>query len=296
MRRGAAGSATTVSAYGYDGSRRLVRRTVPGGSFHYGYLPDTDRRVRVVEPDGSEWHLVHAWAGAPHTLAVTADGRARYVHVDPFEQVIGVSDETGALTAIEEDCYGRRRLPSAGGPDLGFHGMLYEEQTGLYLAGPRAYDPRAGEFLSPDPAGLLAGPDPWGYGRGNPVLNRDPSGRLLPLLAGALIAGALIANEIRTFAQSDEVGRARKSYQDLTNLDDEDALESAEEAHKDLHKAADKGGDAAIKAARTATEAVTDPAGDWGDVAEQAADAIGDAIGDDGGQGGGAEADSGAWW
>lgn len=275
-----------VASYEYDGSGRRVRRTVGAASWRYGYLPDTDRPVRVVEPDGTEWHLVHAWASAPYTLAVSG-GRARYVHVDPFERVIGVSDETGALTILDEDCLGQRHSAAdPGGPPVGFHGMAWDAETGLYQAGPRYYDPIVGEFLGPDPGGIEAGADPFGYGGGNPVLRADPSGRFFFIAAGAVLAGVVIANKIRQFAQSAEVRRARNSYDAITEEGD-DALDRAEKAHTRLHKAADKGGDVAIECTKTGMEAALNPtrsAEDFKDKLEDLAqDALKEALEDEGG-------------
>ncbi len=275
----------TVASYDYDGSGRRVRRTIAAGSWRYGYLPDSDRPVRVVEPDGTEWHLVHAWASAPYTLAVSGS-RARYVHVDPFERVIGVSDETGALTVLQEDCLGLRySAAEPGGPPIGFHGMAWDAETGLYQAGPRFYDPIVGEFLSPDPGGIETGADPFGYGGGNPVLRADPSGRLFFVAVGAVLAGAVIANKIRQFAQSAEVKRARSSYDAITEEGD-DALENAEKAHKRLHKAADKGGDVAIECTKTGIEAITNPTRSADDLKDKlkelAEDALKEALNDEG--------------
>lgn len=281
VRRGQA----LLASFRYDGSGRRIQKTTEEGSWHWGYLPDSDRPVRQVEPDGTVWHLVHAWQSAPFTAATTESGQARYVHLDPFERVLGVSDETGALHLVDEDCFGQRlggEHPS--GPGVGFHGMFWDEETGLYAAGPRYYDPRTGEFLSPDPAGLEAGSAPWGYGAGNPVLKADPGGRFPILIFGAIIAGAKIAYEIKKFATSAEAKRARQSYEDMTDLDDDDKLENAEKAHKNLHKASAKGGEAAVKSVKTAIEAVTDPASDPSDlvdaVADDAADALMEAVGE----------------
>lgn len=271
VRRGPAGSATTIATYAYDGSGRRIRRTTADGSWLYGWLPDGDRLVRVVEPDGTAWHLLNGFGSAAWTVAVTDAGAERYTHVDPFERVVGVSDETGRLTLLDEDCFGRRLTPAGvTGPDLGMHGMPYDPETGLYSAAARYYDPATGEFLTPDVRGLEAGLNPWGYGTGNPVIQADPGGRLFFVAMGALLAGAVIAKKIHDFAKSAEVKRARRSYQDITEIEgSDDKLASAEKHHERLYKASDKGGDTAIDCVKTFTDSATNPAKDFNGLKDQ---------------------------
>ena len=258
IRRGPQGSATTAASYVWDGNQRRVLRTVGTATSIYGYLPDSDRPVRVVDDAGSEWHLVHALGSAAYTLAMAGTAE-RYVHVDPFERVLGISDEKGTLTLLAEDCFGRPlSTPAITGPLVGFHGMPLDTESGFFSAGPRTYDPARGEFLTPEPGGLQAGMDEYGYGRGNPTIAADPSGRLFFLAIGAALAGYAIYNEIKNFAQSPEVKKAQQSYRDMGSLED-DKLDSGAEAHERLTKAADKGGDVAIKCEQIAIKTITNP-------------------------------------
>ena len=280
--QGPSGSATAVASFLYDGTGRRIVRRVGSETWLYSYLPDTDRPVRIVEPSGAAWHLVHATESAAYTVAVSTDGRERYVHLDVTGRVLGVSDESGALSLVDEDCYGKRRtlVDASVLLDVGFHGMFYDEETATYVAGPRSYDPITGEFLSPDPEGFEGGTAPWSYAGGNPAVAQDPSGRLFFVAVGALLAGYKIYAEIRDFSQSAEVSRAKRSYDAMTELDEPDALEQAEKAHSRLSKAADKGGDAAIKATKTAVEAVTNPTKDAGDFVDTVKEELGDALGE----------------
>lgn len=52
------------------------------------------------------------------------------------------------------------------------------EVTGFYYFGAREYDPDTGQFLSPDPFGLAAGMNRYGFCANNPVSIFDPDGRL----------------------------------------------------------------------------------------------------------------------
>jgi RHS repeat-associated protein len=260
VRRGPAGAASIVASFEYDGSGRRIRKVTANGTWLYGYLPDSDRLARMVDPAGNEWHFVYAARSAAWSAAVSTTGAVRFTHVDPYGRVVALSDETGKVEALHEGCYGQRFAPvSMTGPEIGFHGMVFDTETGLYIAGGRYYDPETGEFLSPDPNGIEGGTDPWGYAGGNPVLQRDPNGRLFFLAVAAAIAGYEIYSEIKQFAQSDDVRRAKAAYQQMTNVDSDDDLAKAEQAHAAFARASDKGGDVAIKSVKKAVETVTSP-------------------------------------
>ncbi|MDO5103447.1 MAG: RHS repeat-associated core domain-containing protein, partial [Lautropia sp.] len=73
-------------------------------------------------------------------------------------------------------------------PMLRFPGQWVDETTGLYYNMMRDYDPSMGRYLSPDPLGLRAGPNPYLYVNGDPVRNIDPTGLLLFAFDGTLNA------------------------------------------------------------------------------------------------------------
>ncbi|MDF1562185.1 MAG: carboxypeptidase regulatory-like domain-containing protein [Deltaproteobacteria bacterium] len=280
--QGATGAEVSLARYAHDGTGRRVWEAEATGEWRFGYLPDTDRPVRILDPAGVEWHLVHALSEGAFTLAVGDEGSERYVHTDPFGRVIGLSDEAGTFEWIDEDCFGRRlSAPGLSGPPVGLHGQLHDPATGLLASGARFYDPALGEFLSPDPAGLEGGSDPFGYAGGNPVIQADPGGRLFFVVGGALLAGALIFNEIKNFAESESVKKTKRSYQQMTNLEDDDALEEAEQGHKNLHQASDEGGETAIRCTKRAVEAITDPVNDADSFKDALQDAAGELFSDD---------------
>jgi RHS repeat-associated protein len=135
------------------------------------------------------------------TGALTGTGVAGaiYLHHDHLGGVTVETDEHGeVLSESAFDPYGgdleESRAPYA------FTGQERDRETGLYDLGARAYDPRLGLFLTPDPAVLespaLAVEDPqllapYAYVRNNPAGHVDPDGRLPHLLAGALVGAAI---------------------------------------------------------------------------------------------------------
>ncbi|MET7990739.1 DUF6531 domain-containing protein [Amycolatopsis sp. NPDC005232] len=62
---------------------------------------------------------------------------------------------------------------------LAFPGQYRDDETGLHYNVYRYYDPRTGRYLSQDPLGLTAAPDPVGY-VAQPVLQGDPLGLVSP--------------------------------------------------------------------------------------------------------------------
>ncbi len=274
IRKGEQGADEELVSFEYDGSSRLVSINDFSGTTWLGYIPDSDRIVRILTPDSTEWHLVYAFTAAAYSAAVADDGRARYLHLDPFDKVLGVSDENGVLTLLDEDCFGVRLSESGiGGIDFGFHGMLYHAASGLYLSGARVYDPRVGEFLSPDPKGLEAAPSAYGYAGGDPIMAQDPGGQLFFVAMGAALVGAYVFNEIRKFTQSDDVKKTRRNYERMGDVaDDDSALEESEHAHENLSKSARKGGQTALKATKKAYDSISSPAEDVKDLADGAKD------------------------
>lgn len=124
---------------------------------------------------------------------------AIYYHHDNLEGVAFETDDRGnLLVETAFDPYGGD-LHATTEP-YAFTGKERDADTGLYDFGARAYDPKLGLFLSPDPAVLadpgLAIEDPqllnvYAYARNNPTTHVDQDGRLPHILFGALV-GAMI--------------------------------------------------------------------------------------------------------
>ncbi len=90
-----------------------------------------------------------------------------YVSSDGMGNVTAIVDEDGnVLERRNYDAFGEMScmLPdgtpvttSPTGVDVGFHGQVREEATGLYQMGYRWYSPTLGRWLSRDPIGLKGG-------------------------------------------------------------------------------------------------------------------------------------------
>ncbi|MFU8806234.1 MAG: RHS repeat-associated core domain-containing protein [Bradymonadaceae bacterium] len=192
--------------------------------------------------------------------------------------------ETGVLSLVDEGCYGERGASASSddGLEMGFHGVLWDEESGLYYTNARYYDPATGEFLTPDPEGIEAGPASYTYAGGNPIIFGDPSGRfLLWAFAGSLLAGAAIVGGLYSLQTSQEAKRTRNSYRSITDIDEslesDSAVDVGEKAHQRLTETSIKGGETAIEGVRSFIGAATDPASS----AESVLDAVIDQVLDD---------------
>jgi RHS repeat-associated protein len=152
-----------TTRYLYEGGR-LAAEMAADGTVIRQYLYLGGHPVAILQ--GRETFAVHCnHLGAP--IAVTdatqrVVWRARYA---PFGH---------AQVAQDPDGDGRPfilhlRLP----------GQYEDEETGLHYNHHRYYDPLIGRYLSPDPLGLLAGPNPYAYAGNDPMNFIDPTGLLL---------------------------------------------------------------------------------------------------------------------
>ncbi|MCK5690521.1 hypothetical protein KAI87_14675, partial [Myxococcota bacterium] len=283
---GPVGSQIEVAAYHYDGQGRIIAIENGTSTTRIGYLPDSDRVVRMLDTNGIQWHVASALMHAAYSVAIAEDGSERYTHLDPYGRLLGFSDESGVIEFTHEECFGLRESPNIlGGPNVALHGLLVDPFTRLLHSNARPYDPAIGEFLTPDPLSMQAAPLSYGYTGGNPVLSQDNSGKLLGVFMAATLTGAFVFNEIRKFAQSKDVIKTRESYKRTTDVaTDDSALKVAEKAHKRLARSAKKGGQTALKATKKAYDAILNPAENGKDLAEGAKD-LAESLMDEGAEG-----------
>lgn len=129
----------------------------------YVYLDGLPVAVRVTGESGSEWGEVTASRlGAPVSVRDRL-GLERWSAVyDPF----GGKLKTEALNEADRRWAVSLRLP----------GQYEDPVTGFYQNGFRTYLPEAGRYLTPDPAGLRGGLNPFVYVGSDPLNAVDPWG------------------------------------------------------------------------------------------------------------------------
>ena len=90
-----------------------------------------------------------------------------------------------------------------------FPGQYYDQETGLHYNYHRYYDPRMGRYLTPDPIGLMANLNLYGYADQNPINRFDPRGLYRDVGGGfGLTAGIVgVSASIHTESCCDDQGR-----------------------------------------------------------------------------------------
>ena len=129
--------------------------------------------MRFFVPKG---HTAFAEAELDHT-GVPANAAYHYLGHDHLGTGRFAYNQAKAQTGmVEHDAYGRRITQSGYVPYHEYTGKPYEQAINAYYFPYRYYNPSASRWLAPDPAGLIDGPNVYGYVRGNPVMYHDPLG------------------------------------------------------------------------------------------------------------------------
>ena len=187
-----------------NGVRREERVYVGGYEVHrrFGAGALTRETVHVMD-DKQRVALVET-----RTQPVTEAPRIRYQTADHLGSVaLELDDTAGLITHETYHPYGTTSFlagPSAteaGTKRYRYTGRERDEETGFGYHGARYYAPWLGRWVSPDPAGLVDGPNLYRYARDNPVRWNDPNGmeppdrdassiRVVPLLTDVDLTGA----------------------------------------------------------------------------------------------------------
>ncbi|MCK4303623.1 MAG: RHS repeat-associated core domain-containing protein, partial [Candidatus Eisenbacteria sp.] len=169
-------------AYLIDGDGQLIARTV--GSRRISFTSEPFRHIwRPVQGDSSGGDsTLYVWEG-DGLLATVKEGKASFFLHDHLGSSRCLLNETGrAMRYCDYDPYGVP-LNQIDDDELspGFAGLIWDPRAEIYFAGARAYDPRLGRFLQPDPrmkvpVGAPEGPISYVYCGGDPVNFSDRDG------------------------------------------------------------------------------------------------------------------------
>ncbi|XXX73286.1 SpvB/TcaC N-terminal domain-containing protein [Sorangium sp. So ce134] len=133
------------------------------------HVTDGDRRVAIVDTraDDQSRPLVRYQLG-DHLGSVRVElDDSRQANVISYEEYHPYGSTS--FQARGSQTYARKRYR--------YTGKERDEESGLYHHGARYYAPWLGRWISPDAAGLVDGPQRYGYVRNRPLNNADPSGR-----------------------------------------------------------------------------------------------------------------------
>ncbi|MGV1100663.1 RHS repeat domain-containing protein [Thiovibrio sp. JS02] len=146
---------------------------------------------RVAKPAISRF--VHG-PGIDEPLAMEQKGRAYFYHADGLGSIVSLTDAKGhVVQSYQYDSFGN--MQHHGGEvkqPFAYTAREWDSETGLYFYRGRYYDPQVGRFISKDPIGFAGGDvNVYRYVGNNSVLRTDPTGKIDPLIGGAIfLAGS----------------------------------------------------------------------------------------------------------
>ncbi len=183
--------------YTYDMFNNLIGRTVNGVARYFVY----DGTNMVLAFNGSQ-ELTDRYLSGPAVDQVLADecfasptsqlpsaaGTTLWMLGDNQGSVTDVVGDSGTpYEHIDYSPFGVQNVTVENTPPtryvlpFGYTGTYTDPSTGYQLHGVRWYDPSVGRWLSEDPSGLSAGPNPYEYCGNGPTDGTDPSGLQPPL-------------------------------------------------------------------------------------------------------------------
>lgn len=185
-----------------SGTRMVVtpRTGLPAGSYRV--------QVSALLPDESEAAAINktiAWQVLPREAAAKSGGDVPPVIYDKtfpvrFESWEAASDTVGG------------RFP--GGQNLAFHGAWTDPVTGMVYLRNRWYDPRNGQFLSPDPRGPVDSPNLYAFVGQQPSMGTDPMGTCVGSLQRSGFCQG-IAEGLRSFGQGTPAAESEANEREL---------------------------------------------------------------------------------
>ncbi len=190
------GSGHAVVTYGYDPFDRRVWKQMGGTRINYYY--EDDGLAAEAAADGT---IQTAYAYLPgsrygtNPLFLRTAGNYYYYQNDPLGTPQRLSDAGGNIVwAASYTTFGSAAVSPASTVtnNLRFPGQYYDVETGLHYNFHRYYDPATARYLTPDPAGIAGGLNPYLYAKGNPTSYIDPTGEAAVQFVLVVLAVLLI--------------------------------------------------------------------------------------------------------
>jgi len=187
---------TDTTAYLYDGSNVLVERDASGattksytrgldfgggiGSLIAQNTPSS-RRNRHEGNDKDILYYQYNDLGSVSNLTTSKGKSAQEYQYDAFGNLLNAPDKDDRDDHWDRD--DRRDEDDIDNTYL-FSTKEFDQRAGFYYFGARYYDPEVGRWLTPDPLGMVDGPNVYAYVNNNPVNMVDPYGLSKSILTG----------------------------------------------------------------------------------------------------------------
>jgi RHS repeat-associated protein len=162
-----------AESFGYDGTGLLASRTVGLSAQHFVW--DLSESPELLLSDGADSY-VYGPGGLP-VEQISNEEVPTYLHHDQLGSTRLLTNASGEVAGtFTYGAYGALTgHTGSAATALGYAGQYTLGASGLQYLRARYYDPATGQFMTPDPVAPLTRA-PYGYARGNPVANVDPSG------------------------------------------------------------------------------------------------------------------------
>jgi RHS repeat-associated protein len=175
-------SGTAITArFAYDAFGRRYLKIGAEGVRQYLY----DETSTLHELDENDLEVAkYEYGGDRLASFFRRDEPRRFHHQDALGSVVALTDSAGSVVArYHLDAWGRYRVPAeldASRNRFGFTGYLFDQETDLYYAKARFYDPEIGRFTTQDSVvGQVDDPpslNRYFYANANPTTFIDPTG------------------------------------------------------------------------------------------------------------------------
>ncbi|MFH1776990.1 MAG: RHS repeat-associated core domain-containing protein [Candidatus Omnitrophota bacterium] len=189
-----------------------------------------DRALPIIERDAAGTSLTTytripgAPGGIGGLISSSDVSSTIYYHCSHLGNVEQITDSAGAvIQTYEYDAFGNIVNESGSlNNDHQYKTKEYSPNTGLIYFGARYYNPVIGRFITPDPLGMVDGPNMYLYCGNDPVNSVDPYGKyilapVVKIIVAALLAAILTANELLRYSNQCQLnpevpGPAQKPY------------------------------------------------------------------------------------
>jgi RHS repeat-associated protein len=191
----------TTTNYAYDFENRLISVTNPSQNATYTYDAEGKRISQVegglvtkflydgmnviLERDNSNQRIASYTRGLNYVGGIGGiissydiGGTSSHYLYDGLGSVTGLTDSTGSTSkTYTYDAFGNILQQSDTAANAyQFQTKQVSSSTGLVYFGARYYNPLVGRWLTPDPMGMVDGPNLYAYLNNNPVNLADPWG------------------------------------------------------------------------------------------------------------------------
>jgi RHS repeat-associated protein len=175
----------------YDPLGRRTEKVSPTFTSIFAY--DGDNLVETTNSSGAVVARYTQTQNIDEPLAELRSSATNYYEEDGLGSITSMTSSAGAIAnTYTYDSFGDvTHVSGSVSNPFSYTGRELDSETGLYNYRARYYDQTTGRFVSEDPIKFLGGANFYRYGRNNPLIYRDPSGKdpLLGVWIGALAGG-----------------------------------------------------------------------------------------------------------